>query len=338
MPIYITLFVFTFLIASLSLIISKHLSQRFSIFKNENNVSLLGGIGLALAFYSGILFYYRAHNTNFDSQLVYIFAFALAILLLEVFDDWREFSLLKKIIFQIVIIGLFLFVGKRIQIYFLPPWVNYLISFLWIMGITNAFNLLDIKDGLCSGMSCIITLTFALISLLCKNHILAGVFFMLSGTLLSFYLFNFPPATIYMGNSGSHFIGFLIATLSIYLDYAGLDNVGALFAPIILLALPIIDTFFLIFARSKKKMLPLRKSNDHIFLRLLKRNVSYGKALGLMYLLTFLWCTTGIFLTIKNSSIFILLFVTASLFTFITMAIITSWGKKFRTLFFHHKA
>ena len=338
MSIYVTLFTFTFLTASLFLIIGKHLSTQFSIFKNEDNISLLGGIGFSLAFYSGILFYYCTRTITFDSQLLYILIFALVILLLELFDDWREFSLLKKVIFQIIIIGLFLSLGKRIQIYFLPPWVNYLISFLWIMGITNAFNLLDIKDGLCSGMSCIITLTFGIISLLCKNYILGAVFFMLSGALLSFYFFNFPPATIYMGNSGSHFIGFLLGSLSIYLDYAGLDNVGALFAPIILLALPIIDTFFLIFARSKKKILPLRKSDDHIFLRLLQRKVSYRKALGVMYFLTLSWCTTGIFLTARNGFVFKILFFIASLLTFIIMATITSWGKRLRSILLHHNS
>lgn len=308
-------FLFSFFLAFIFLTILKKLSLRFSVFKSKENIPLLGGVGIALSILLIFLLYHFRYNISFSHELINIFIFAYAILIIELFDDWHEFSLSKKVLIQIIIIALFLMNGKRVQIYFLSNWINYLISFLWIMGITNAFNHLDIKDSLCGGICLIISLFFSGASFLCGNYLLANLFLILSGALAAFCLFNLPPAKMYMGNSGSHFVGFLFASLSISLDYASLENAPALFTPLIILAFPIIDTFFLIFARLRKGLLPFKKSNDHISLRLISKGYSHKIILAMVYFVVLAWCGTGIFLLLGRLKIFGGFFVLAVLFT-----------------------
>jgi UDP-GlcNAc:undecaprenyl-phosphate GlcNAc-1-phosphate transferase len=255
-----------------------------------------GGVCFWLAFILSYLLYLEVNKISISRELIWLLSFSSILLAIEFIDDLREFSLKMKLPLQLIFIFLFLIQSKKIQIYFLPFWVNYLLSFLWIMGLTNAFNLLDIKDGLCSGVSLIIALTFVVASLLCGDYILVPIFLILSGGLASFYLLNLPPARVYMGNSGSHFLGFLFASLSIHLDYATLQNIPAVLVPLLVLAFPIIDTSFLILARLRKKMIPFKKSEDHLFLRLLKRGFPLEKILIAIYLTTLSWCMAGLFL------------------------------------------
>ncbi len=266
----------------------------FSSLLKDNGIPTLGGIGFFISFLLVFSGHTLLQKISAPPQLIHILLFSYIILLVGIFDDIRELSFLKKLLIQLVLITFFFLNAKKAQIYFLPDWLNYLISFLWIAGITNAFNLLDIKDGLCSGVSLLISASFAVIAFLCGSILVAHIFLILSGCLLAFYILNIPPAKMYMGNSGSHFLGFLFAALSFYLDYTVTKKVYTIFAPLLVLAFPIIDTFFLIIVRAKKGILPLRKSDDHIFLRLIANGTSHRNALIIIYCTTVTWSLTAI--------------------------------------------
>lgn len=308
MKVYSIIFLVAFALGCFLLNVLKALSFKKTVFKNKDNASILGGIGLLLSVMMGLVCFSFYKDMPLSFELIHILGFAFVIFITGLFDDFKEFSLYKKIFIQVVVIGLFLVHGKPIQMYFIPMWGNYLISFLWIMGITNVFNLLDIGDGLCAGVSLIIALSFFVVLFIGGNLLTAGLFAVLCGALFSFLIFNFPPAKIILGNSGSHFLGFLFAVLSIHGDYATLNNPFSVLIPLIILAFPLIDTFYLIIVRIKKGLAPLRKSDDHIFLHLLFPGKKIKPALFDIYLVTFLWGMSGVSLAF-GINIFFLVFV-----------------------------
>ena len=308
MKVYAIIFSVAVISGYILLNILKKFSSKLSVFKNKDNISILGGIGLLLSFMLGLLCFSLYGGMFLSFELIHILIFSLIVFVTGLFDDFSEFSLYKKIFIQVAVIGVFLIHGKPIQIYFIPMWGNYLISFLWIIGITNVFNLLDIGDGLCGGVSLIAGLSFFVVLFISGNFLAAGLFAALCGALLSFLTLNFPPAKIILGNSGSHFLGFLFATLSIHGDYADLSNPFSVFIPLIILAFPLIDTFYLIITRINKGLVPLRKSDDHIFLHLLFSGKKRRPVLFDIYLVTFLWGISGVFLAF-GINIFFLAFV-----------------------------
>jgi len=284
----------------LFLFVFLRLSSKYSFLKRPGRPPFIGGICFSLAFIVSYLAYVRLAGAHVPFELRWLLCFSFILLGLEVIDDWFDLSLKVRVITQILFVVLFLSLGKRIEIYFLPHWANYLVSFLWIMGITNAFNLLDISDGLCGGVSFVAGLGFLVLAQGRGEVLLAGLFLTLCGALFAFILFNFPPAKVYMGNSGSHFLGFLFATLAIYSDYALLCNPFALIAPVFILAIPIIDTIFLIIVRSMKGIIPLKKSDDHIFLRFITLGVSQAGALSCFYLLGILWAVAALLIVFRQ--------------------------------------
>lgn len=313
---YIVITVFSFILSFILINFFSRIASKLNILlSRKKKIPLIGGVGLAVAFVFPYLRFTQFLKINLPPELIYILVSSFVILAIEVIDDWVDFPLKIKTVLQIFIISLFLFYGKKIQIYFLPFWANWILSFLWIMGITNAFNLLDISDGLCSGVSLITIITFLVISIINANILLISLFTVLLGAFLAFFILNIPPAKIYMGNAGSHFLGFLFASLSIYGDYATYKNPISVVIPILILALPIIDTTYLVIARLKKNLIPLKKSDDHIFLQLLLKGTSVWKALGMVYLLTVLWCITALLVVHGFNFIFLFFLISSFLVT-----------------------
>ncbi len=298
-PLIITPIIFSFI---------SFFSSKFNIFKTKEKVSFLGGLGIILSFFLSFFIFVFIENISLDKDFKILLLFSFLIFLIEFFDDLKEFDLKKKFILHIFFCLIFLIFAKRIQIYFFPSFLNFILSFLWIIGIMNAFNLLDIKDGLCSGVSLIVNLFFLFICILLKDYLLSFFFFSLFVSLSIFYIFNLPPAKMFMGNSGSHFLGFLFAGISMYIDYANLENVFAIFVPVLLLGLPILDTLFLILVRIKKRIFPFKKTQDHLFLRLFRKTNNYYFSLFLIYFLTSLWASSSIFLFLKKFLWFFIFF------------------------------
>lgn len=310
---YSFLFLISFVLTLLLLVIFRKISLKKSFFISQKGIPYIGGVAIFLSFISSYLIFsfFVGLKIPFDLLTIFIFSFILAVI--EFIDDMKDFPLKVKVILQIVFTFFFLLYAKRAQIYFLPSWVNHIVSFLWIMGIINAFNLLDISDGLCGGVALITSISFMVVSLIKQDFVLFSLFTVLSGVLLSFMLFNFPPAKIYMGNFGSHLLGFLFASLSIYGDYATLDNRIALLTPFLILFFPVVDTFILIIMRLRKGIIPLKKSNDHIFLYLLNTGYTHKRCLIKVYFVNLLWAASGIAVLFGLNFIFVI-FITLAVF------------------------
>ncbi len=312
---YLQLLFLSFFLTHLLIFVFRFISLKYQSLSRKQKVPLVGGVSFALAFFASYFWLSKVTNIIIPPGFMFVLTFAFAMMVIGVVDDIVDFSLWTKIIIQVAVIMLYLRVGKITQIYFLPGWLNYLISFLWIMGITNAFNHLDIYDGLCGGISLVISLGFLAVAFFQGNWLFFGLFLVLFGVLAAFLFWNFPPARVYMGNSGSHFLGFLFATMSMYIDYATRMNPSSVLVPVVIMAFPVIDTSFLILARLRKGVTPFKKSDDHIFLKLITEGYNPIYTLGAMICLSIMWGITGVSLNFGASPLFFSVFVLSLIFT-----------------------
>lgn len=295
------------------------ISGKFDIFATPKKGEVkgkpcLGGIGIFAAFTVALLsacFFRKSCNANL-SGLIIASGF---ISVLGVIDDARNLDPLKKIIGELIAILILVLSGTFTKISFFPIWVNILITFIWILFITNAFNLLDIVDGLTSGLVIIISLTFLVISLVNKDFLSSVILTALIGSHLSFLRYNYPPARLYMGDTGSLFSGFVLAAVAINISYSSLERTIALVTPVLAMSLPIYDTFFLIIMRVKKGKSIFNKTNDHFALRLLTMGNGVRKSIWIMYLFSIFLAISSLIVVFGSNAIGgIMLFAVALVF------------------------
>ncbi len=245
---------------------------------NTLNIVPLGGVAMALSFFISVRLLGEA-----DSNIVSISFFALAISVLGVIDDFLNLNWKMKIIFQ------FLFVGM--PIYLLNQTINFeifigrdfsgrlnlIFTILWIIILMNSLNFIDNMDGFAALNSSFICLALTVLSFFYNQNYLADVSFILLFTILAFTIFNFPPAKIYMGDSGSLFIGFIFGFISILFDWnpSGESYLYSSIAPIFLFfTIPLLDFSTVFVHRIKNKISPATGGTDHISHRLLKQGYS----------------------------------------------------------------
>ena len=272
--------------------------KKFSLGHNlliPKGIPLVGGIGIGLSFILVslsvfLIFIYK----GLSKEIVGIILSSSIMLVFGIFDDWRELSIWAKFLMQIIATCLLVLFGVRTQIVYLGDILNIIITFIWILGITNAFNHLDVMDGVASGVAIIAGIAFFAISILNSDIRSAILSLILIGAILSFFLYNCPPAKIYMGNSGSHLLGFILAAIALIISYAPLERKVALLSPLLILGLPIFDTTFLVFIRLINKSLPFKKSNDHLVFRLSALGYSKKKTLFIMLIFSLFFCLCGI--------------------------------------------
>jgi UDP-GlcNAc:undecaprenyl-phosphate GlcNAc-1-phosphate transferase len=171
------------------------------------------------------------------------------------------------------------------------PIPSIILTVLWIGGITNAFNFLDNMDGLSAGIAAVCTTAFLVTAILIQQWFVAGMLAMLLGSLIGFLCFNFPPATIFMGDSGSLLIGFVLGVLTVRTTYlAPGDDFAkgwyAVFAPLIVLALPLYDFIVVSAIRISRGKSPFVGDTNHFSHRLVARGMSRRTAVLCLYLIT----------------------------------------------------
>lgn len=256
-----------FLMGVISSVLLKKLALRYNLFVIKG-MPLIGGISMGLSFIIACLFASLVFKCT-PQHLIGIIISSLIMLIFGLIDDLRELNVTAKFFAQIIATSILVFCGVRTNIIYIGNAANIIITFIWVLGITNAFNLLDIMDGLAAGIAAIVSISFFIISFLNADINAMILTLSLTGPIVSFLIYNTPPAKIYMGNSGSHFLGFILAAIAIIISYASLDAKIALVSPLLILGFPIFDTIFLIFVRIAKRKIPFNKSNDHLALRLL---------------------------------------------------------------------
>ena len=216
---------------------------------------LLGGIAIFLSFLFGFILF-----GNQNPLMISILIASFLILLLGIFDDIKPIKARYKFIIHILVALIVVFYGglklTHVDIFGLSlnfKWMSPYVTILIIVGIINAVNLIDGLDGLCAGISSIYFLTIGVIALILNkfNGLDIILSFIMLGSTLGFLVFNFPPAKIFMGDTGSTFLGLMISVIMLL----GFKTVTltSLLIPLVLLILPITDTLFAIIRRALNK-------------------------------------------------------------------------------------
>jgi UDP-GlcNAc:undecaprenyl-phosphate GlcNAc-1-phosphate transferase len=273
--------------------------RKYNLLKAKK-IPLVGGIGAGLAFVVacslGILIFDLS-----AAKVLAVVSVSSLMLFFGLVDDLRELSVGQKFLVQSFCALLLIFLGIKTDIMYFGFWGNFWITFFWIVGITNAFNLLDIVDGLAAGTVLIVSSAFLLIGFLSSDLNVQIFSLILCALSLGFLIFNLPPAKVYLGNSGSHFFGLLIAAVALITHYASPKNVLALLSPVMILGLPIMDTIVLIVFRIIKKKAPFMKSSDHLVLKIGALGISARATLLVMYLLCFIFAACGVILAMVST-------------------------------------
>jgi len=273
----------------------------------------LGGLAIVLAFYAplaGLLLFHAGVNEIFLAErdhVIGLFLGGVLIALLGIYDDLRGAGAARKFIVQFAVAGIMYWLGYRIDDIANPfgaplhlGWASLPFTLFWIVGVINAMNLIDGLDGLAGGVALVAVLTTFLISLQ-RGHPLMVLFSSaLAGAILGFLFYNFNPATIFMGDTGSMFLGFVLATSAIQTNQKSSTAVAVLI-PGIALGLPIMDTLLAMGRRALRGRPMFQADKEHIHHRLLARGLSHRQAVLVLYSFCILLGGVALVLTYANS-------------------------------------
>jgi len=255
---------------------------------SKRNVPPLGGIAIALSFLLSVRLLGQA-----DPNFITIGLFGVAIALLGVFDDFFNLNWKIKLFFQILfvsvpiaLLNVFLNFESMIGLD-LNNSLNIFISTLWIVLLINSINFIDNMDGLAVVITGGISIQIVMLTYIFSQNKLADISIILLFTMLGFFVFNFPPAKLYLGDSGSLFIGFLLGFISILFTWNNADNqiLSYVISPIVLFfTIPLLDFFVIMHYRISNKLSPTTGGTDHISHRLLALEFSEKKVLFLFFI------------------------------------------------------
>jgi UDP-GlcNAc:undecaprenyl-phosphate GlcNAc-1-phosphate transferase len=245
---------------------------------NAKPVALCGGIGIFFAYLLG-----AAAMVPFKNQLWWLVLTGAAMFGLGLIDDFIHIKPASKLIGQIICAALAIYSGHLFHI-FHSETANILLSFFWIVAITNALNLLDNMDGLAAGIGIIASAFLAAVFWNEGNMLLQNLSIVLCFSILGFLVYNFYPATIFMGDCGSLFIGCTLAVLSMKTRSMG-GAITAIAVPALVLSVPILDVIYVSITRILRGQSPAQGGKDHTSHCLISLGLSEPRAALTLYLL-----------------------------------------------------
>ena len=257
-------------------------------------VPRLGGAAIYLGCIAALLIF---GDRFYIAQLVSILVGATFVSFLGMWDDRRGLRPLLKLAGQVLATGILVVSG--IQVSFSPyPMLNLFATVLWMVGITNALNLLDNMDGLSGGVATVASVFFFLLAVMSGQYLVSSLAAALLGACLGFLYYNLNPASVFMGDTGSLFIGFVLAALGIKLRFP--DNVAFVtwMIPVVVLGLPIFDTVLVVISRLRRGLNPLTTpGKDHVSHRLVMMGATQREAVLILYLVCCALGVVAMFLT-----------------------------------------
>ena len=295
---YIIIFSITLAISWLLTPIVRTFSERAGILDHPNHikrhnkpVARAGGLAIFLAFQVGLV-YLIINDGIIVKELTAIVAGGVLSVLLGFWDDIKGIYYLEKFLLQAAVALVLVFSGVRVG--FLPVYLSSPVTLFWIIGVTNAVNLQDGMDGLAAGIACLAGLAFFTIGLIQGNAVLSLLSLALSGSCLGFLRFNFPPASIFMGDSGSMFLGYVLSILGV-LSVQKSESFVSLFIPVLILGVPIFDTLVSMVRRLAKGKGMFDGDRGHFYDILADRmKLKHEFVLFLIYALTIILGITSI--------------------------------------------
>lgn len=261
---------------------------------HQNPVPRGGGIAIYFAVLITVLIIFLPINTKYffaTNQVLFLLMGASLIFMLGLIDDLKRISYKYKIIIQLFICCLSYISGIRIESFNIPGIINitskpflFFMTIIWIMLVINSINLIDGMDGLAAGVSAIAAFFMGIYCLLTGKIIEGVVFFALLGGCIGFLRYNFPPAKIFMGDSGSYFIGYIFGGLSIIANIKSY-SAAAFIIPIITLGLPLMDVLWAIIRRLLYGQNIFKPDKSHLHHQLIKMGLNHNEIIKIMYLI-----------------------------------------------------
>lgn len=272
---------------------------------HKEPIPRLGGIAVivsviftVLSFTTLILLFdpefFKVKYFKYDFLQIIGILFALFIItLVGIMDDLFDIQAKIKLLFQFICANILYFTGSKITFLssftsypvFVGDFLSYVLTVLWIVGLTNAINLIDGMDGALAGISAITSFTLGLLAIIQGQTVLAVFVFTLGGSLLGFLRYNFNPAKIFLGDTGSMFIGMFMSIVSL-LGYFKKATLISLIIPIIVFAIPIFDTLWAIIRRILKGQHIFQPDKEHIHHKLLQLGLNQKQAAFILYFIT----------------------------------------------------
>ena len=269
---------------------------------HDHPIPRMGGLAIFFGFILSVLIF-----QTLTPSLRGMLLGSVIIVVLGILDDIYALPALPKFLVQIVAALVAVLEGNRIEFLSNPNifskepfwelgWLSIPISVLWIVAITNSVNLIDGLDGLACGVSTISSMTLLVIALIVSEPDVAILMAALAGACIGFLPYNLNPAKIFMGDTGSTFLGFILATVSIQ----GLFKFYAIISfavPFLMLGLPIFDTCFAILRRVAKGQSPMSPDRGHIHHRLIDMGFSQKQAVAVLYIISAILGLSAVVLT-----------------------------------------
>lgn len=248
---------------------------------------------MLISFFAGVLQ---------DSQLRSLALSAIVIFIAGIWDDRKPLTASRKFVGQLIATAILIQGGLWIQITSFPS-LNIALTVFWVLGVTNAFNLIDSKDGLAVGIAILVSIFFLSVTQEANQPNLAQFCAILLGACLAVFYFNSEPAVFFLGDSGAQFLGFMLAGISIAYTPPGLPQASSWFVPILLLGVPIFDTTLVTISRLKRKLPVFRGNRDHTYHRLVSLGMPSQRATLTLHIAT-IWLGCLAFIALKLPPIF----------------------------------
>lgn len=274
---------------------------------HKKPIPLIGGLAIFYGFIISVLCF-----AIIDHELMGILIGSVIMVTVGVIDDMHDLNAKIKLLFQIIAAGIVIYFGVDIE-YVANPFAKWIgpeyislgmwsvpLTMIWIIGVTNAVNLIDGLDGLAVGVSSIASVALLSLTLLTQNPNAAIVTAALAGAGFGFLPYNFNPAKIFMGDTGSTFLGFVLACISVQ----GIMKTYALISfalPVLILGLPIFDTLFAILRRLLTGRSIMSPDRGHLHHRLLDMGFSQKQTVAILYTLTSILCLTAVVMALKDA-------------------------------------
>lgn len=285
---------------------------------HDHPIPRLGGLAIFFGFLVAVLLFVPIDRAKQGMLLG-----AVIIVVLGIFDDIYALSAKLKFVVQIGAALVATLLGNRIERLTNPNifsdnplwelgWLSIPVTVLWIVTITNAVNLIDGLDGLACGVSTISSLTMLVIALLVSEQDVAMVMAALAGACIGFLPYNFNPAKIFMGDTGSTFLGFIMATMSVQGMFK-MYNIISFVVPFLMLGLPIFDVCFAVVRRISKGQSPMAPDRSHVHHKLIDMGMSQKQAVGTLYVISAILGLSAVVLTTSGALKAILILIAMTL-------------------------
>jgi UDP-GlcNAc:undecaprenyl-phosphate GlcNAc-1-phosphate transferase len=310
--IYLTVFVCAFTFSFLITPIFRKIAVEFKILDypggrklQESPVAYLGGLAVAAPItFGSLLVVFTSISSDLKNQFFLgLILPALAIAFIGLLDDLYQLPPWPRFLAQSgvgIITSLILYLSNGGVELFDSPWINGLLTSMWVITIINAINFMDNMDGLATSLSIVISFSLFILSYVNGQYLVATLCMALIATCSGFLFWNRRPASIYLGDAGALYLGFLLAAISIRVDVNSDREIIRLLVPLLIFAIPVIDITQVVISRVVKGKLPFEGGRDHLSHLLLNKGLSEGKVLTLITVLALIIALIGVLLGVSN--------------------------------------